>query len=67
MKIAIHGKSTGPEAQQCIGELLQIVNTEDIHLAISEDYLASLHEKSFPADMATFSAQEDLSSFDFLF
>jgi len=68
MKIAIHGKSTGPEAQECIKELLAIVGSNSASLIISEAYKAALNEKLFDVgDLATFDQSDDLSSFDFLF
>lgn len=68
MKIAIHGKSTGPEAQDCIKELLEIIGSKSIELSISKAYKAALEEKSFDiGDISIFGIEDDLSGFDFLF
>jgi len=68
MKVAIHGKSTGPEAQHCIQELLNIMDGQSHELAISEVYKSSLREKSFEVNnIKTFNISEDISGYDFLF
>ena len=68
MKIAIHGKSTGPEAQQCIRELLDYLKSQSVSIAISKAYRTSLQEKSFDVgEMDSFGIDDDLSGFDFLF
>lgn len=67
MRIAIHGKSTGPEAQKCISDLLEIVKPLTSHLSISESYQADLSEKDFNSGIeTTFSIKDDLSEYDFL-
>lgn len=67
MRIAIHGKSTGPEAQQCISDLIEIVRPLTSHLSISESYQADLKEKNFNSGIeSTFGIQDNLSGYDFL-
>lgn len=67
MRIAIHGKSTGPEAQECFADLINIVKPLVTELAISELYQADLLEKQFDSGIhRTFSISDDLSGFDFL-
>jgi len=68
MKIAIHGKSTGIEAQACIRELLGIIESSGHEIAISRSYKEYLAEKSFDVNgVDTFGISDDLSSFNFLF
>lgn len=67
MKIAIHGKSTGLEAQACITDLLQCLKEVDATLAISADYKRDLAEKDFHPEIAdTFERLDNLSGFDFI-
>lgn len=68
MKIALHGKSTGPEAQECINDVFQLLNRHQINAAISEDYKSDLNDKVISTnDLDTFKIGDDLSSFDFIF
>lgn len=67
MKIAVHGMSTGPEAQACISDILSLLNTYASEALISEAYQAALHEKHFSTgNMSTFTKGDDLSGFDFI-
>lgn len=67
MHIAIHGKSTGPEAQQCISDLINMVRPKASRLAISDVYQQDLLEKNFHSGIEeTFSINDDISDFDFL-
>ena len=67
MRIAIHGKSTGPEAQACISDLLQCLADIDAFLAISSEYKSDLAEKHFhPKIEQTFDRSDDLSNYDFI-
>jgi len=67
MKIAIHGKSTGPEAQGCISDIIDFLNKDGIEVGVSAEYLSDLAEKDFrlPA-VKSFRRGEDLSGFDFV-
>lgn len=47
MKIAVHGMSTGPEAQACISDILLLLNTYASTALISKAYLGALNEKAF--------------------
>lgn len=68
MNIAIHGKSTGPEAQYCIQELLEAIERYSFNPAISAAYREALSEKGLElSHLPTFEQVDDLSSFDFLF
>lgn len=68
MKIAIHGKSTGPEAQECINDVFQLLNKHQIEASISEDYKSDLSEKGLSTNnLDTFKIGDNLSSFDFIF
>lgn len=67
MRIAIHGKSTGPEAQQCISDLIEIVKPLASRLIISDVYQKDLLEKNFDSGIIeTFSIRDNLGEFDFL-
>ncbi len=67
MKIAVHGMSTGPEAQACISDILLLLNTYASTALISKAYLGALNEKGFSTGkMETFSKGDDLSDFDFI-
>lgn len=68
MNIAIHGKSTGPEAQYCIHELLEAIESASFTPAISKAYQTALSEKGLDlSSLKTFQPTDDLSNFDFLF
>lgn len=67
MRIAIHGKSTGPEAQHCIRDIFELLKRHDIEAAISRSYQSDLNEKSFDSSqLNTFDLGDDLSSFDYI-
>ncbi|OEK06822.1 NAD kinase [Roseivirga misakiensis] len=67
MRIALHGKSTGPEAQGCINDVFQLLEKHSIEAAISELYKSDLNEKDFSTGhLDTFKLGDDLSSFDFI-
>lgn len=68
MKIAIHGKSTGPEAQACIGDMFRLIESKGIQADISLQYQSDLEEKSFSTShLNTFNLGDDLSEYDYLF
>ncbi len=68
MRIALHGKSTGPEAQDCISDVFQLLKQHNIEAAVSRSYQLDLKEKGFDTGgLKTFELGEDLSSFDFIF
>ncbi|HEY9117483.1 MAG TPA: NAD(+)/NADH kinase, partial [Roseivirga sp.] len=67
MKIAIHGKSTGPEAQGSISDIMGYLQSEGIQSAISDEYQKDLAEKDFNTHgIRTFKRGDDLSDFDFI-
>lgn len=67
MKIAIHGKSTGPEAQGCINDVFELLRKYQIEAAISEQYESDLREKGFSTHgLDTFSQENNLKSFDYI-
>jgi NAD+ kinase len=67
MRIAIHGKSTGPEAQRCISDLIDLVKPLSSHLVISKNYQRDLIEKNYDSGISeTFDHGDDLAGFDFL-
>lgn len=68
MKIALHGKSTGPEAQGCINDVFELLTKHGLEAAISGQYRTDLSEKGFSTDrLDQFDIGDDLSSFDFVF
>ncbi len=68
MKIAIHGKSTGLEAQACIGDMFRLIEESGIEADISAQYQLDLAEKDFStAHLKTFKLGDDLSGYDYLF
>lgn len=68
MKIALHGKSTGPEAQGCIRDVFELLQRHNIEAAISSSYQRDLNEKGLDSGhLNTFQLGDDLSSFDFIF
>ncbi len=68
MRIAIHGKSTGPEAQHCIRDVFELLEKHNIEAAISSSYQVDLSEKNFDSnDLSTFDLGDDLGSFDYIF
>ncbi|OEK02540.1 NAD kinase [Roseivirga sp. 4D4] len=68
MRIAIHGKSTGPEAQHCIRDVFELLEKHNIEAAISSSYKSDLNEKQFDSsELSTFNLGDDLSSFDYIF
>lgn len=68
MKIALHGKSTGPEAQGCINDVFGLLEKYGVEAAISSQYRKDLAEKEFSTSgMDEFHIGDDLSSFDFIF
>ncbi|WP_420384866.1 NAD kinase [Roseivirga sp.] len=67
MKIAVHGKSTGPEAQGCISDIIEYLQSDGIDLSISEEYRKDLSEKDFNIhSLKTFRKGQSLSEFDFV-
>jgi len=67
MRIALHGKSTGSDAQACINDIFQLLEKHGITAAISEDYKTDLNEKGFSTEsLDTFKIGNDLSSFNFI-
>jgi len=67
MRIAIHGKSTGPEAQHCIRDVFELLKKHNIEAAISNSYQLDLNEKNFDSsELSTFNLGDDLSSFDYI-
>ncbi|MFY0593195.1 NAD kinase [Roseivirga sp.] len=67
MRIALHGKSTGPEAQKCINDVFELLEKHQIVASISESYKADLLEKGlFTGKLDTFHIGDDLSGFDFI-
>lgn len=67
MKIAIHGKSTGPEAQGCITDVLKNLQSDGVQLAISDEYQRDLAQKDFNTlGLRCFKRGDDLSDFDFI-
>ena len=68
MKIAIHGKSTGSQALECISDIFRLLEKHGIEAAISAPYGRALYKKGLSTDgMKAFKAGDDLSSFDFIF
>lgn len=68
MKVAIHGKSTGPEAQGCIRDVFDLLEKHNIQAAISDIYRADLGEKDFSTTgLDEFKLGDDLTDYDFLF
>lgn len=67
MKIAIHGKSTGPEAQGCISDIIQHLQQDGVYLSISEEYKKDLNEREFSTHgLKAFKRGDDLSEYDFI-
>lgn len=67
MKIAIHGKSTGPEAQNCITDILQLLDSYQIDLCISEEYKQELAKQNFELhSLKSFSKNDDLKGHEFV-
>ena len=68
MKIAIHGKSTGPEAQACIADVFRLMEQRGFEVEISSLYQRDLADKSFSTThLKTFKLGDDLSEYDYLF
>lgn len=68
MRIALHGKSTGPEAQGCIHDVFELLNKHNIEASISMSYQAELKLKGLDSShLDTFQLGDDLSGFDFIF
>ncbi len=67
MKIALHGKSTGPEAQSCINDVFDLLERHQIDASISEQYESDLKEKKFSTrGLTTFALGDSLADYDFL-
>ena len=68
MKLAIHSKSEGVDAQESVLDLIRSAKALGVELAISQEFACILSDKSFHiCDLDTFNRHKDLSSFDFLF
>lgn len=66
MKIALHGKSTSPEALSCVTELVAVLKKREVTLAISDDFKTRLKESVDTDGMEVFHQGDDLSNFDFI-
>ncbi len=67
MRIAIHGKSTGPEAQACIADMFEIIKYRGIEADISAEYQSDLAEKGFSTThLNTFKLGDNLLPYDYL-
>lgn len=67
MKIAIHGKSTGPEAQHCISDILGLLDSHQVEFSISQEYRQELANKDFELQgLKTFDKEHDMSEFEFV-
>ena len=67
MKIALHGKSTSPEALACVSDLVNVLRKREVGLTISRDLRERLSQLSIDtAGMEVFEQGDDLSSLDFI-